>query len=180
MKHLQKFDSFSNELNENIFQDSFEWVKSKLKNLKQNISSMVIEGINIAKENASKPEIQELVVSMSNLSEEDKAKMDNLVQKPELLNGIVDGVEGEVMEGVNFDKVKNGLLKFGAYSAIFGSVANLVLKIVNTPFLQDSMYRIGGSDFLQSNTFATLLVIVGLIIGAYLLSLTENDEESPE
>ena len=170
MKHLQKFETFSIELNENIFQDGFNAIKSKIKGSK--IASYISQGLDYVKNNSNDPKVQQIVDAIDNLPENEKMKLQTIVDDPNgTYNQIVAG--GSIQEAVSIEP-KKVLLKSLGWGSIFGTIINLGLAISNTVYpVAGSAYNFP-SNHLGGPALATVFVCIGVVVGAYLNWLADQ------
>jgi len=167
MKHLKTYESFN-------LKFIFNWAVTNInKYYDAKVASEINKGIEIAKNNSSDPEMQELVSKIDNLSEEDKNKLRKLTQNSNLIDDTL--FAGSTFEGVkfNFDVIKKKLMKISGYGAIFGTISHLLYRIISTKFIN---VAIDTESFGTSNTFSVILVMIGVTIGAYLLASAENED----
>lgn len=75
---------------------------------------------------------------------------------------------------LNFANIKKTLSKIAGYCVVLAALFQFVYKIINTVFINGSIAK---TDFLHSNTFGVICLMIGLIIGAALLSKEKNIEE---
>ena len=77
MKHLQKFESFTNDIiNENIFQNAYNKIKSKIASWKDSkIKEYFNQGINIFQKTKDTTEGKNIIEKLKVLPENEKAKL---------------------------------------------------------------------------------------------------------
>lgn len=176
MKYIQSFETFDDKINESFFPDFFKVVKSKISSfLDAKVSQYVIQGIDYVKNNPDSPEVQGLVSDINNLSEEDKAKLFELTNNKNAINDVFNNIGSSTYESVNlkFGLIKRILSKVAGYGVILGSLAHTLYRIVNTVFINGSIANV---EFIKSNTFAILSLIIGLLIGCILLYKEKPEE----
>jgi hypothetical protein len=109
MKHLKKFEAFTiDELNENIFQDAFGFIKQKISNWKDKFTQPFNAAVDYINSNLNNPEIQNAIVAINELPESEMAKIDNLINNPDKLhNNMINAEEVKEAFDINLDKFKN-------------------------------------------------------------------------
>lgn len=168
MKHLQKFESFTNEMiNENIFQNAYNKVKSKIAAWKDsNIKEYFNQGINIFQKAKDTTEGQNIIAKLKELPENEKAKLDAFVNDPSGLYKNLVTNQATVTEAVNFDTVKKFLGKVVGGGVFVGSIANLIFAFVNSNFpTSGSAYNFSANGGIA---FATIVMMFGFVVGAML------------
>jgi hypothetical protein len=176
MRHLKTFENF--EINESFLASAFDIVKKKINNfLDANVAKYVSQGIDIVKNNQSSPEIQDLVDNIDNLSEDDKLKLFNLANEKDIMFDTFNNFSNVIYESFslkNPNKIKKILSKITGYGVIFASLFHFVFRVFNTVFINSSIHV---DSFFKSNTFATVCLMIGIIIGAVLLTKSEDETE---
>lgn len=179
MKHLQKFESFTNDIiNENIFQNAYNKIKSKIASWKDSkIKEYFNQGINIFQKTKDTTEGKNIIEKLKVLPENEKAKLNSIVNDPNgLYNKLVTN-QSTVTEASDFDTVKNFLAKVIGGSVFIGSIANWIFSIVNTHFpTAGSAYNIPTSG--MGLTFATIVMMIGFVVGAMLYIGSSEEEAS--
>ncbi|MCK9417427.1 hypothetical protein M0Q97_12375, partial [Candidatus Dojkabacteria bacterium] len=109
MKHLKKFEAFTiDELNENIFQDAFGFIKQKISNWKDKFTQPFNAAVDYINSNLNNPEIQTAIAAINELPESEIAKIDNLINNPDKLhNNMINAEEVKEAFGINMDNFKN-------------------------------------------------------------------------
>lgn len=167
MKHLQKFETFSIELNENIFQDGFSIIKSKIANWKDNIVSYFNQGLNYVKNNQNDPDVQEIVDAIDNLPENERMKLQTIVDDPNSAYDKIKVGANSIQESVSAN-IEKGMLKILGWGAILGPIVNLGLAVANTTFLTAGSAYNTPTSHMGGPAMATIFVCIGVVVGAYL------------
>lgn len=168
MKHLQKFETFSIELNENIFQDGFNAIKSKIANWKDSkIASYFNQGLNYVKNNLNDPKVQQMVDAIGNLPENERMKLQTIVNDPNSAYNKINAGANSIQEAVSVD-IEKGILKIFGWGLILAPIVNLGLAIAKTTFqTAGSAYNTPTSHW-SGPAMATIFVCVGIVVGAFL------------
>lgn len=180
MKHLQKFESFTNEMiNENIFQNAYNKVKSKIAAWKDsNIKEYFNQGINIFQKTKDTTEGKNIIAKLKELPENEKAKLNAFVNDPSGLYKNLVTNQATVTEAVNFDTVKKFLGKLVGGGVFIGSIANYIFSIVSTNFpTSGSAYNFSANG--GGLAFATIAMMLGFIVGA-MLYIGSSDSKNAE
>lgn len=174
MKHLQKFETFSIELNENIFQDGFNAIKSKIKGSK--IASYISQGLDYVKNNSNDPKVQQMINAIDELPESEKMKLQAIANDPNGAYNKIVASDNTIEEAATID-AKKGFFKALGWGAILGPIINLGMAIANTTyFTAGSAYNTPASH-LGGPTLATIFVCIGVVIGGYLLAVADKKKE---
>lgn len=174
MKHLQKFETFSIELNENIFQDGFNAIKSKIKGSK--IASYISQGLDYVKNNSNDPKVQQMINAIDELPESEKMKLQAIANDPNGAYNKIVASDNTIEEAATID-AKKGFFKALGWGAILGPIINLGMAIANTTyFTAGSAYNTPASH-LGGPALATIFVCIGVVIGGYLLAVADKKKE---
>lgn len=175
MKHLQKFETFSVELNENIFQDGFNAIKSKISKWKDNkIVSYFNQGLDFVKNNPNDPKVKQVVDAIGNLPENEKTKITAIINDPNGTYNKIIANAGSIQESAVSNGIGNFVIKILGLGAIFAPIVNLVLAIARTSFsTAGSLYNTPTSH-MSGPTMATIFVMIGIIVGGFLLVLSSE------
>jgi hypothetical protein len=168
MKHLQKFETFSIELNENIFQDGFNAIKSKITNWKDNIVSYFNQGLNYVKNNENDPKVQQMVDAIGNLPENERIKLQTIVNDPNGTYNKINAGANTIQEAAVSVNIEKGILKILGWGAILAPIVNLGLAIANTTFHTAGSAYNTPTSHLGGPALATIFVCVGVVVGAYI------------
>lgn len=165
MKHLQKFETFSIELNENIFQDGFNAIKAKIKGSK--IATYFNQGLDYVKNNPNDPKVQQIIDIIGDLPENERMKLQTIVNDPNGSYNKIIASDNSIQETATID-IKKGVLKALGWGVIFAPIVNLGLAIAKTTFpITGSAYNIPVSH-LGGPALATIFVCIGIVVGGYL------------
>jgi hypothetical protein len=173
MKHLKKFETFkSEELNENIFQNAFGFIKQKIANWKDKFTAPFNAAIDYVNSNINKPEIQAAIVAVQNLPDSEKQKINKFIDNPDLLHSNMINADtastatNEAFD-INMDNIKKLGIKILGTSAWAIPAVMTVIRI----FTEHS----GPGNYTSGHGTAVFWLIatfVGIVVGVFCAAKT--------
>ena len=165
MIHLKKFEAFtSEELNENIFQNAFGFIKQKITNWKDKFTAPFNTAIDYINSNINKPEIQTAIAEVQNLPESEKQKINKFIDNPDLLHNnmiSVDSISNEAFD-IDIDNIKRLGLKILGTSAWAIPAVMTVIRIF--------MEHTGPGNYTSGHGTAVFWLVgtmAGIVVGLF-------------